>query len=303
MRNQREARTAWLFTLLVAASAASAQELEPRAYSASPVGLNFALLAYGHSTGDVLFDPALPLTDVEARLNAGILGFATTFAMFDRLTSATLALPYVWGDVEGNVGEDRHAVSRSGPGDTRLRLAINLIGDPAMTPAEFARRTPRTTLGASLVVVTPTGEYMPEKLVNIGANRWAFKPELGLSHPMGRWYLDVCAGVWLFTDNNDFFGGVRREQDPLASFQLHVSYNIRPRLWLAADGTYYTGGRTTVDGTQNSDRQGNTRLGLTLSVPIGKSQSLKFNFSDGASTRFGGDFTTYGVAWQWAWLD
>ena len=72
---------------------------------------------------------------------------------------------------------------------------------------------------------------------------------------------------------------------------------------MAADGTYYTGGRTTVDGTQNGDRQGNTRLGLTLSVPIGRSQSIKFNWSDGASTRFGGDFTTYGVAWQWAWFD
>jgi hypothetical protein len=292
-----------LLLLVAVAPAARTQELEPRAYSQSPVGLNFALLAYGHSTGDVLFDPALPLTDVEARLNAGVLGFATTFAMFDRLASASLALPYVWGDVEGNVGENRRAVSRSGPGDVRLRVAINLIGDPAMTPAEFARRTPRTTLGASLVIVGPTGEYMSEKLVNIGANRWAFKPEVGLSYPVGRWYFDAYAGVWFFTENDAFFGGVRREQDPLTSFQLHVSYNIRPRLWLAADGTYYAGGRTTVNGVQNSDRQGNTRIGLTLSVPIGKSQSLKFNWSDGVSTRFGGDFTTYGVAWQWAWFD
>jgi hypothetical protein len=120
---------------------------------------------------------------------------------------------------------------------------------------------------------------------------------------VGRWYFDAYAGVWFFTENDAFFGGVRREQDPLTSFQLHVSYNIRPRLWLAADGTYYAGGRTTVNGVQNSDRQGNTRIGLTLSVPIGKSQSLKFNWSDGVSTRFGGDFTTYGVAWQWAWFD
>jgi hypothetical protein len=290
--------------LLAAASDGEAQELEPRAYSASPVGLNFALLAYGRSTGEILFDPALPLTDVEAHLNAGVLGYATTFEVFNRLASAALALPYVWGDVAGNVGEiDRREVSRSGPGDARLRFAINLIGDPAMTPAEFARRTPRTTLGASLVIVGPAGEYMSEKLVNIGANRWAFKPEVGLSHPVGRWYFDVYAGIWLFTDNDAFFGGVRREQDPLTSFQLHVSYNFRPRMWLAIDGTHYTGGRTTVNGVQNADRQRNTRLGMTFSLPIGRSQSLKFNWSDGASTRFGGDFTTYGVAWQWAWFD
>ena len=292
-----------LVLALIAWVPCHAQELEPRAYSPSPVGLNFALLAYTRSTGEVLFDTALPLSDVEAQLNAGALGFATTFGLLGRLASASLGLPYVWGDVEGNVGEDRREVSRSGPGDARLRLAINLIGAPPMTPAEFAKRTPRTTLGASVVIVGPTGEYTSEKLINIGTNRWAFKPELGLSHPIGRWYLDAYAGVWFFTDNDAFFTGVRREQDPLASFQLHVSYNIRPRLWLAADGTYYTGGRTTVDGSQNADRQGNTRLGLTLSVPIGRSQSIKFNWSDGASTRFGGDFTTYGVAWQWAWFD
>jgi hypothetical protein len=296
-------RTLLPVVLLAAAAAGEAQELEPRAYSPSPVGLNFALLAYGHSTGDVLFDQALPLSDVEARLNAGVIGYASTFAAFNRLASASLGLPYVWGDVEGNVGENRRAVSRSGTGDARFRLAINLIGDPAMTPTEFAKRKPRTTLSASLVIVAPTGEYTAEKLVNIGTNRWAFKPELGLSQPLGRWYLDAYAGVWFFTDNEAFFGGVRREQEPLTSFQVHVSYNIRPRLWLAVDGTYYTGGRTTVDGVQNSDRQENTRAGLTLSVPIGKSQSLKFSWSDGASTRFGGDFTTYGVAWQWAWFD
>jgi hypothetical protein len=298
------ARTASVLVLLLAGvSVGRAQELEPRAYSPSPVGLNFVVLGYGHTTGGVLFDPSLPFSDVEARLNAGVIGYARTFDVFNRAASATLALPYVWGGVEGNVGEDRRAVSRSGPGDARFRFAVNLIGDPAMTPAEFAKRTPRTTLGASLVVVAPVGEYFSDKLINIGSNRWAFKPELGLSQPLGRWNFDAYAGVWLFTDNDNFFGGSRREQDPLSSFQVHVSYSFRPRLWLAADATYYTGGRTTLDGVQKADRQSNSRIGLTMSLPIGKGQSLKLNWSEGASTRIGGDFTTIGVAWQWAWFD
>jgi hypothetical protein len=292
-----------LVLTLIAWGPCRAQELEPRAYSPSPVGANFVVLAYQNTSGEVLFDPSLPFSDVEARLNAGVLGYAHTFDAFNRIASATLGLPYVWGDVEGNVGEDRREVSRSGPGDARLRLAINLIGGPAMTPAEFAKRTPRTTLGASLVVVAPVGEYFSDKLVNIGANRWAFKPELGVSYPIGRWYLDAYAGVWLFTDNDAFFGGAKREQDPLASYQVHVSYAFRPRLWIAFDATYYTGGRTTVDGTRNADTQSNSRLGLTMSLPIGRSQSLKFNWSEGATTRIGGDFTTVGIAWQWAWFD
>ena len=280
-----------------------AQELEPRAYSPSPVGANFIVLGYARSTGDVLFDASLPLSDVSARLNASFAGYARTFALFDRSASAALAWPYVWGDVEGNVGEDRREVSRSGSGDARFRLSINLIGDEAMTPQEFAKRTPRTTLGASLVIVPPVGEYDSSKLINLGSNRWAFKPELGLSHPAGPWSLELYAGVWLFTDNDAFLGGSTREQEPITSLQGHVSYTFRPRLWLALDANYYTGGRTTVAGVSNDNLQSNSRAGVTLSVPLGARQSLKFNWSKGATTRAGGDFTTFGVAWQYAWFD
>ncbi len=292
-----------LFFWLAAVNVSSAQELEPRAYSPSPVGTNFLVIAYARTTGGVLFDPSLPFSDVQARLNAGVLGYGRTFSAFGRSASAAVAVPYVWGDVEGNVGEERREVSRSGPGDARFRLSMNLVGGPALTPAEFVKRTPRTTMGASLVIVPPVGEYHPDKLINIGSNRWSFKPELGMVYPLDRWYLEGYAGVWLFTDNDDFFGGQRREQDPIASFQGHVSYAFRPRLWLALDATYYTGGRTTVDGTRNADLQANSRVGLTLSVPIGARQSMKVTWSDGASTRLGTDFTTIGIAWQYVWFD
>lgn len=262
------------------------------------------VVAYARTTGDVLFDPSLPFSDVSARMNAGVLGYLRTFAAGTRLASATLALPYVRGTVEGNIGEDRREAYRSGPGDARLRLALNLIGDPAATPAEFARRTPRTTLGASLVVVAPIGQYESRKLINIGTNRWAFKPEIGLAHPVGPWSFDAYAGVWLFADNDAFYTGSSvREQDPITSLQAHVSYTFRPRLWFALDGTYYRGGQTTLNGMGNANEQSNSRVGATLSLPLGRSQSLKVSWSEGATTRIGGDFTTFGIAWQYGWFD
>lgn len=91
----------------------------------------------------------------------------------------------------------------------RFRLAVNLLGDPALTAEEFARRSPTTIVGASVSVVAPTGQYVPSRLINVGANRWSFKPELGLSQPIGDWFVEGAAGVWLFTDNGDFFGGRR----------------------------------------------------------------------------------------------
>ncbi len=279
------------------------QEIEPRAYSPTPTGLTLVLAAVGRSTGAVLTDPSLPVDDVEAELNAAVVGAGRTFGLFGRSANAGFAMPYVQGDFTGNVDNVARAVSRSGVGDVRLRIAANLLGGPALSPAEFARRTPQTVLGASLTISMPTGEYHSDKLINVGNNRWAFKPEIGLSHPVGRWLFDVYAGVWLFGENDDFFGGRRRKQDPLTSLQAHVSYTFRPRLWLALNSTFYDGGQTSIDGGDSADRQSNSRLGLTLSLPLGKTQSLRFSWSEGATTRIGSDFTNYGIAWQYTHID
>jgi hypothetical protein len=107
-----------------------------------------------------------------------------------------------------------------------------------MTPAEFARRKPVTTLGASLSISAPTGDYNPDRLVNIGTNRWAMKPEVGIALPVGRWTFEATVGAWFFANNDDFYGGRVRKQDPLASVQGHVIYTFRPHLWLALDATY-----------------------------------------------------------------
>lgn len=283
----------------IAASASRAQEIEPRAFVPSPVGVTFVVAAAGRSTGGILTDPSLPVDDVEATIDSGAIGVGRTFPLFGQLANAALVVPFASGKFTGTInGEDAEA-SRSGAADLKLRVAANLFGAPAMTPAEFARRTPATTLGVALTVSAPTGEYYPAKLVNVGTNRWALKPEIGLSHPVGRWYLEATAGAWFFEDNPDFFGGHRREQDPLASLQAHVSYTFRPKLWLAFDVTYYDGGRSSVDGVAKDDRQANSRYGLTLSLPLSRSQSLKLHWNDGATARIGSDFTTYGLAWQY----
>jgi hypothetical protein len=291
-----------LMLLLLSAGPASAQQLEPRAYSPSPVGLNFLGLAYYYSSGGVVLDPSLPIQNVRAKVSTAAPYYGRTFGLFGRQASVTLTTPYAWGTVHGDVKEAGRTVDRSALADPQLRFAVNLIGGPALTPQEFSRHEPETTLGTSLIVVAPLGQYAPSKLINLGANRWAFKPELGLSHPVGNWGVEFYAGVWLFTANDDFFGGQVKRQDPLASFQTHVVYTIRPRLWAAFDFTYYAGGETTVDGRRQNDRQGNTRAGLTVSLPVARSQSLKLSYTNGVSTRVGSAFQTIGVAWQWLWF-
>lgn len=280
-----------------------AQELEPRAYSPNPVGVNFVVLGVGHSSGDVLLDPSLPLTDVNARMTAGLAGFGRTFGLFGRYASVGFVAPYVTADVSGSIGEDRREVQRRGFGDPRLRFAMNIMGGEAMKPAQFAARRPQPALGASVVIVPPLGQYDSTRLVNLGSNRWGFKPELGFSQPVGRWYLEMYAGIWLFTQNDAFFGATRRQQDAIQTLQAHVSYTVRPQLWFAADATHYRGGQTSIDGSDRMDAHADTRVGITVSLPINARQSLKLSWSDGVATRIGGDFTSYALAWQYTWID
>jgi Putative MetA-pathway of phenol degradation len=291
-------------TSVLVARHAGAQDMEPRAYSSSPTGANFLVLGFGRTSGDVLFDPTLPLTDVHADLNAGLLGLGRTFGIGGRLALLTAALPYSWGTIEGRVFEQATQVTRSGLVDPRIKLSVNLLGPPAMSPAEFVRAPRRTVVGASLTAVVPAGQYDPHKLINLGSNRWAFKPEVGVSHPEGRWDLDAYAGVWLFAENDEFFPeAATRRQDPIVAIQGHASYTIKPRAWAAFDATWYGGGKATVDDGPPSSRLSNTRVGLTLAWPLGRSQSLKVAYSTGATTRTGTDFSTVALAWQIMWMD
>jgi hypothetical protein len=288
--------------LMLFCHAARAQELEPRAYSPSPVGTNFVVVTYGRQTGDVFVDPTLPIDDVAVTLNAASLLYGRTFDLAGRQAVVAVALPYVWGGVKGTVFEQQQEITRSGLGDLRLKLSTNLLGGPALEPREFAARKPATTLGASLTVVAPTGQYDKAKLINLGSNRWAFKPEVGVSHPIGRWTVEAVGGVWLFKHNGDFFGGSLLTQKPLGSFQGHVSYTIRRGLWLAGGATYYVGGRTSVNGVEKNTEQKNARAGLSCSIPLGRGQSVKLNWARGVTTRVGGNLNALAVSWQYVWF-
>src|SRR5262249_1906258 len=147
------------------------------------------------------------------------VGYYQTFGLFGHLASLGFGLPYLWGDAEGDVLESRRSVSRSGIGDARIRAAINLLGGPALTRQEVSSRKPTRALGASITVVAPTGQYDSDKLVNIGSNRWAVKPEIGFYQPLGKWTFELAGGAWFFQDNDNYFGGQRREQEPVTSLQ------------------------------------------------------------------------------------
>ena len=292
---------ALVFLLLLLGKGMHAQDLDPRAYVWTPEHLTFITTGFSYTSGPVISDPALLLQDVTAHIQMPIAGLGHSFRLFGQTATAVAMLPYAWAQIEGNVGEIDSSTTRAGLSDMRLRFTWLFSGAPAASPMEIMKAPRKTILGASLSISAPTGEYIEGKLINIGNSRWAFKPELAISHPIGeRWLLDLYAGVWFFTPNNRFFPGEAvRNQTPLGAWQGHISYTIKPRLWVAFDATYYTGGEIKLDGLEEIDsRQSNLRFGWTFVFPVRKMQSIKLAASSGAIVRSGGNFTTLSVGWQ-----
>jgi Putative MetA-pathway of phenol degradation len=281
---------------------AAAQDLEPRAYSPAPVGTNFVTFTYAHTKGDVLLDPTIPIQNASVQFNTAVLGYYHSFGLFGRQTTASLAVPYVWGSGTGLVNGVSQHIYRSGLGDPGLRISYNLYGSRALSPQEFKKRTSRTVVGVSVIITAPLGQYDPKLLINIGTNRWSFKPQIGFSRAVKSWTFDLYLAGYFFTENPNFAGGHVRRQDPVGAGQVHISYTFRPGLWAAVDGIYYTGGRTTVDGVRKDDLQQNVRVGLTFALPLAHAQSLKFQFTRGAVTRVGGDFSSLAATYQFRWM-
>jgi hypothetical protein len=298
----RRLGTALATALLVGpALTASAQELEPRRYVNAPTGVNFAALAYGFASGNVLLDPSLPIEGLDANLHSVALRYVRTLGLFGKGTKVNASLPLTFADWSGTVASEFRTRSIDGFGDITLGIDMNLVGGPALSRSEFASHRSDTIVGVGLQVRIPSGQYDPERLLNLGTNRWTFVPQVGVSHVMGAWTVEAAARAWLFTVNDDFFGGNRLEQRPLVSVQLHGVYTVRPGLWLAAGIGGANGGRSVVNDIAGDTLQQNSRVGFVFAYPLTRSQGLRLALTTSLTTSSGSDFRTLGVAWQRAW--
>lgn len=283
--------------------ALAAQELEPRAYLNNPVGFHALLLAYTRSSGSVLFETTLPIEDVTASLNTSVAGYFHTFPFFGRSGYIGITVPYTWGSVRGKVGGNEEMITRSGLSDARLRFAVNVIGAPARGVEDFIASPKETNVGVSLTAGLPSGQYDSNKLINLGSNRYSFKPEVGVSRRQGRWIIEGALGWWYFSANKKPFGGTIQEQSSIVSLQGHLSYNLPTGMWLGIDANFFSGGQNSVDGERSGDFFRNARLGATFAIPLHRRHSLKLNYSNGFVTRTGTDFAAFSVAYQFLWLD
>ena len=279
---------------------ASAQELTPRTYWPAPKGIKVGILGYVYATGDVFFDPSIPLYGVDSDVNVAVAAYLQTFGLWGRTANVLFEVPYQWSTTRGILVDTYAEGSVSGFGDPAATLTVNLLGAPTMTPQDFQvlRQDPHPILGTSLKVLFPIGKYDPNRLLNAGGNRWAIRAELGSVIPLRpRWLLEMNAGVWLIGDDEKFIAGYR-EQDPIYAVQVHLVRRFRPGFWAALDANFFYGGRQTIAGRELVDVQQNSRIGGTVVVPFKGRHAVKFGYATGIFTEFGTDFDQYLVSYQ-----
>jgi hypothetical protein len=286
---------------IFASSRISAQELEPRTYTNIPVGLNFVLAGYNYSSGGVLFDPSVPLENAHINTHGSLIAYARSIKVGGMAGKIDMIVPYAWLSGTADFNGQSNSREVAGLADPRVRMSVIFLGGPALPLSGFKDYKQNLVAGVSMQVYLPLGQYDPEKLVNIGTNRFAFRPELGISKTIQQFILELSASAAFYTVNHDYFNGKKLSQAPIGSVQGHVNYSFRNGIWAAMDGNFYWGGRTTIDGIQGNNLQENTRLGLTFALPINIHNSLKLNLSTGASTRTGSDFDSVILVWQYRW--
>jgi hypothetical protein len=289
------------FAYFMAATAARAQDIEPRQYSNTPVGVNFLVSGYSYTQGGLAFDGSLPLTNPHLETNSGVLGFARSLDLWGHSGKIDAGVPYTWLSGSADYVDQTLQRTVNGFGDPVFRLSVNLYGAPALQMKDFAAYHQDLIVGAALQVSVPWGQYDDSRLVNIGTNRWFFKPSVGASKAIGPWILEATVAATLFTDNTDFFGGNLRAQDPLYSMQGHLIRSFRAGMWGALDATYFWGGSTSINGTARNDLERNWRVGATFTMPLNVRNSIKLAASDGVSARTGNNYSQVGVYWQYRW--
>ena len=284
--------------LLAVAASARAQDIEPRSFSNAPVGVNFLIVGYAFTRGGLSFDPAVPVTNPQVRTSNAVLAYSRVFDLAGMSAKVDAIAPFTW--LSGTANFKGESVQREvdGLGDARFRVSVNFFGAPAMSLQEFASYKQDLIVGGSLQVSVPVGQYDPTRLVNLGTNRWFFKPELGVSKALGPLTLEFMPSVTVYTANTNFFDGNTRTQDPIYSLQGHAIYNLGSGIWISEDVTYFTGGSTAINGVLDNDLQRNWRFGMTVSFPLDARHSIKLYASHGAFARTNDNYDLVGINFQ-----
>jgi hypothetical protein len=288
--------------LTLHAPEACAQFTDPRNYDNTPIGINQLELSYAYVHANASIDTSLVVTGANIDLNQGTIDYTRYFGLLHRLMWLEAAVPVA--GLGGSVSGTTIKGSTTGAGDSSYQVAMLFKGGPALTVAEFQNYRPTTTLGGSLTVTAPTGLYNSKKILNLGSDRWSFKPEIAFSHPFGadqKWEFDAYVNASIYTENTSYHGRQILRQEALPGLEGHISYAFNERIWASLDTRYSFSGATLVDGVSQNNAQQNFVLGNELNISLNPQNSLTFEFAKAIVHQNGPTATGFTIKYDYTW--
>jgi hypothetical protein len=275
---------------------------DPRAYENTPVGTNQLELGYTYVHANASLDTSLVVAGAKLNVNQGIIDYKRYFGFFHHLMWVEGGVPVA--GLSGSISGTNIQGSTRGTGDSSYALGMLLKGGPALSVEQFKHYQPTTTLGLSLTMTAPTGSYQPSRILNLGSDRWSFKPELAWLHPFGheqQWELDAYANVSFYTDNTSYHGKEILRQDPLPGIEGHLSYSFTDNIWASFDTRYSFRGTTTVDGVPQNNAQQNFISGMEVTVSLNPRNTLIFEFAKALVHNNGPAVVGFSLRYDYTW--
>jgi len=302
----RRTRSLWVGTammMLWSPARLHPQFTDPRYYDNTPVNVSQLEVVYGYARSNTSLDTSVIVAnDAELNLNFGVIEYSRYFSFLHHVAWLQPGVPF--GDLRGSLSGTQIRGSTAGTGDSSYQAGILLKGGKALSVAQFATYHPATTVGTSLTFTAPTGQYDADKILNLGSNRWSFKPEFAVAFPFGpqkKWELDTYANAYFYTENASYHGAESFQQKPLSGVEGHISYSFRSSAWASLDTRYSFGGDTFVNGVDQKNAQENFTLGSEVNLSLNSRNIIVFEFGKLIVHHNGPTYGGFGVKYFYSW--
>jgi len=277
--------------------------VEPRRWTPLPAGTSILGAGYSKTTGDIALDPLLLIEDGRADVDTLVISYSRFFALGRKLGRFDAIIPVQHANWNGLLDGAPANVTREGIADPIFRFSMILLGAPVagagQSPRDAATRRVNTVVGAGIAVGVPLGDYLDDKLLNLGQNRYVIRPQIGIVHTRGPWSYELTGSTFFATDNDAFFGGKKRQQDPTFAIQTHVIRVFQPGLWASVSAAYGWGGENTVDAVPKDDNRRDVLVAASVGFPVARNQGIKFAYIVGRkNTDTGSNLDTLAISWS-----
>jgi len=277
MRNIHKKRFMIIITfILVLFSTTAFAQTDPGGVFYPPPGTDVFLFYYKHIRGyETYVDGTQVSHDASMQLDLSMFRYAHYGKTGAFPWSVNVILPY------GSMKLEKGVLDQTSTG----------LGDPVLVGTIWLLDLPQNNLYGEITcyVTAPLGEYRNDRAVNLGSNRWSFKPEIGIGwKPLNKLSLELLGSVEFFTDNDDASpAAATLKKDPLYGVWGHVTYNFTKSVFLAGSAFWFTGGENELNGTMKNDETQTTSGMITAGLMVAPNMQLLLQYKSDLDVKNG----------------